>query len=115
MRIKFYTLQSLFCSQVPVNLDYQAYKNELYLSANLRLCGARAMAHIDSAALAEQFRAACMAPLRKRYGTDFDLAVVEYESSEDRWTREKIARDSALIQARLATANLSSNSARIAR
>ena len=115
MRIQFYALQCLFCAYVPVNLGYQAYKNELYLSANLRLCGFRAMAHVDSAALAEQFRVACMAPLYKRYGADFDLAVVECESSEDRWTRDKIAQDSALIQMRLATGNFRSNSLRMDR
>ena len=27
-----------------------------------------------------------MGPLRKRYGADFELAVVRWESSEDRWT-----------------------------
>ena len=115
MRLRFYALQCPFCARVPVNLFCQAYKNELYLSANLRLCGTRGMAHVDSSALAEQFRAACMAPLRKRYGDDFDLAVVECESPADRWTQEKIARDSALIQARLATGNFRSNSLRMAR
>ena len=115
MRIQFYALQCPFCARVPVNLGYQAYKNELYLSANLRLCGTQGMAHVDSAALAARFRAACMAPLRKRYGADFDLAVVACESSADRWTQEKIARDSALIQARLATGNFRSNSLRMAR
>ena len=115
MRIQFYALQCPFCARVPVNLFYQAYKNELYLSANLRLCGDRGMAHVDSAALAEQFRAACMGPLRKRYGADFELAVVRWESSEDRWTRGKIAHDSALIRMRLATGNFRSNSLRMAR
>ena len=115
MRIQFYSLKCPFCAYVPVNLHCQAYKNELYLSANLRLCGDRGMAHVDSAALAEQFRAACMGPLRKRYGADFELAVVRWESSEDRWTREKIACDSALIRRRLATGNFRSNSLRLAK
>ena len=107
MKIKYFALRPLLLRSVPANLFSQ--KDEIYLSANLRLCGSNSMAYIESASLAKRFRDACMPSLRKRYGNAFALEITEWSSSEDRQTREKIERDSALIRERLASGNFTPN------
>lgn len=107
MKIKYFALRPLLLGSAPANLFSQ--KDELYLSANLRLCGFNGMAHIESASLAKQFRDACMPSLCKRYGDTFALEVTEWSSSENRRTREEIERDSALIRERLASGNFTPN------
>lgn len=94
-----------------MNLFYQEYKNELFLSPHVRLCGLSGMAHVESKSLAENFAEACIAILQKRYGNETTIQVFECMGSETKSLLARISRDSAIIRKRLASNNFSPNKA----
>jgi len=90
-------------------LFVQQERDELYLSPHVRLAGLNAVAHVESAELAEGFLAATRPRLDKRYGDRFTAEVVECRGHDRRQLREQISRDSAIIKARLKTGNFAPN------
>jgi len=106
---KYYTLKPEIMKGAPKNLFYQDQKDELYISANLRLCSTLKNAHIESEKLAKEFAEAIMPKLQKRYGNDFDLRIVECSSNEGKKLIEKIRIDSEIIKKRIATGNFAGN------
>lgn len=93
----------------PTNMFYHEQKGEMYISPNLRLCSSMKMAHIESMELAEQYAEAIMPTLQKRYGNDFDLLIVECQTTEDKRTISRIKIDSEVIKKRIETGNFAGN------
>ncbi|WP_022964294.1 hypothetical protein [Halopseudomonas pelagia] len=91
------------------SLFVQQERDELFLSANVRLAGLNKVAHIESEEMAEAFLAGCTPKLNKRYGNGYTAQVVECRGSDTRQLRDQIYRDSVIIRARLETGNFVSN------
>lgn len=109
MWMKYYILKAIPIGNIPEFLFHQAEKNELFLSANVKLCGMSKVAYIKERSLAEQFKEACMIRLQTRYGAEFELEVVECESRENEHTKKIIEKDTEIINKRLATNNFAPN------
>ena len=99
--IPYYTLIPILSGYVPSPLFVQAAKGELHVSANKRLCGLNAQAHIESRELAEQFAQLCRPVFIKRYGQGADVEVVAVEETASPRLKARIAKDSAAVRAQL--------------
>jgi hypothetical protein len=95
------------------SLLHQDKKSDVFLSPHVRLCGYKAMAHIDLGLLAQAFADACTPFLQKRYGIGTMLMIeCRWEVSENDKILKRIQDDSEIIRMRLATGNFSLNKAR---
>jgi hypothetical protein len=99
----YFILKAIPPGNVPDALSDRIDKNELYLGADVRLNSPAEMAFIKSRSLAEQFKDACSERLKKRYGSEFDLDVVECSSQENQTIQIRIENDSYKIRKRLTT------------
>jgi hypothetical protein len=107
--VEYFSLGVELPLHLPPSVTFEGVKGELFLSANLRLCGVDKQAHINSLGLAEEVSRAVLRRLRKRYGSDVDLRVVRIEARSDKRTIERIKKDSVLLKKRLAARVLSPN------
>lgn len=89
--ISYYTLVPVLTGSVPSPLFVQVEKNELYVSANKRLCGPNAYAHIETRELAEQFAQLCRPLFIKRYGQGADVKVVAAQATGNARLKPKTA------------------------
>ena len=108
-RTTFYSIEPILEGHAPGYMFYQEEKRELYLSANVRLSGYAAMAHIESEELANRFAEAVAPILQKRYGARTTIEVIESERYPSKKLAERIAKDSEIIKKRLETKNFSAN------
>jgi hypothetical protein len=108
MQFEYFSLRPMFSAHAPSSLFVQDQKGELYLSANLRLCGIGKEAHIESISLAERVREAVLPRLQKRYGADTDINIVRC-STTDRKAPERMKKDSELLEERLTNIVLATN------
>lgn len=90
-------------------LHYQDEKGEIYLGPHVRLAGTEGMAHIESAELAERYAEACAPHLKRRYGNETRLKIVEWSATSNKKLDSRIQNDSEIIKKRLSTANLAPN------
>lgn len=104
-----YWIISVQLNESKDSLFVQQERDELFLSANVRLAGLNKVAHIESEEMAEAFLAGCTPKLNKRYGNGYAAQVVECRGSDTRQLRDQIDQDSATIRARLETGNFVSN------
>ena len=105
----YFILKAIPPGNVPGELSDRIERNELYLGADVRLNSPAEMAFIKSRSLAEQFKKACCERLKKRYGCEFELDVVECSSRENKTVQVRIESDSHKIQKRLTTRNFAPN------
>lgn len=99
--IPYYTLIPVLTGYAPSPLFAQASKGELRVSANKRLSGLSAQAHIESRELAEQFAQHCRPVFIKRYGQGTDVEVVAVEETASPRLKDRIMKDSAAVRAQL--------------
>jgi hypothetical protein len=102
---KYFVLKAIPPGNTPDFFSDRIEKNELYLGANVKLNGPAGMAYIKSRPLAEQFKEACRGRLKKRYGCELDLDIVECSSRENSLIQNRIETDSYKIKKRLTTGN----------
>lgn len=102
---KYFILKAIPPGNTPDFFSDQIEKNELYLGANVKLNSPAEMAYIKSRSLAEQFKDACKGRLKKRYGCELDLDIVECSSRENNTIENRIETDSHKIKKRLTTGN----------
>ena len=101
-KITYYSLQLLLPNGAPSPLFVQEAKDELFFSANMRLCGLRKMAYLESADLAEKFKEACLPKILKRYGPDTTASIIKGTTyGLQKRTMDKIKKDSELVKARI--------------
>ncbi|HEX9137604.1 MAG TPA: hypothetical protein VF905_11775 [Nitrospirota bacterium] len=105
----YFVLKAIPPGNVPGELSDQIERNELYLGADVRLNSPAEMAFIKSRSLAEQFKDACSERLKKRYGSGFDLDIVECSSHENKTIQTRIESDTHKIQKRLTNGNFTRN------
>lgn len=105
----YFILKATPSITIPEDLSDRIERNELYLGANVKLNSPAEMAFIKSRSLAEQFKEACSERLKKRYGCEFELDVVECSSRENKTVQVRIESDSHKIQKRLTTRNFAPN------
>lgn len=101
MWLEYYLLSVSGACNVPSNLFYQEQNDELYLSPNVKLCGPGAQGQFDSKNLAEEFRAAVIDILRKRYDDKFELTVTQFKCEDGKPELARIASDSDRARTRL--------------
>jgi hypothetical protein len=105
----YFILKAIPPGSVPGELSDRIEKNELYLGADVRLNSPAEMAFIKSRSLAEQFKDACSERLKKRYGSEFELDVVECSSQQNQTIQTRIESDSHKIKKRLTNGNFTRN------
>jgi hypothetical protein len=106
---KYFILKAIPPGHIPDYCSDRIEKNELYLGADVKLNSPAEMAYIKSRSLAEQFREACRGRLRKRYGCELDLDIVECSSRKNNTIQHRIEMDSHKIKQRLTTGNFAPN------
>jgi hypothetical protein len=106
---KYFILKAIPPGTIPDVFSDRIEKNEVYLGANVKLSSPAEMAYIKSKSLAEQFKEACRGRLKKRYGCELDLHIVECSSRENNTIENRIEMDSYKIKKRLTTGNFTSN------
>gem|GEM_PF-4478596 len=104
-----YWIISVQLNEGKASLFVQQDRDELFLSANVRLAGLNKVAHIESEEMAEAFLAGCKPKLNKRYSNGYVAEIVECRGSDSRQLREQILQDSAIIRARLQAGNFIAN------
>jgi hypothetical protein len=82
-------------------LAYQLNKDELCVSANLRLCGVGGAAYIDDINTAKTFLDICAGVLETRYGCAVALRLNNCQATQSVKLLKKIKTDSAIVRARI--------------
>lgn len=82
-------------------LAYQLNKDELCVSANLRLCGVGGAAYIDDINTAKTFLDICTGVLETRYGCTVALRLNNCQATQSVKLLKKIKADSAIVRARI--------------
>lgn len=90
-------------------LDRLQYRDEIWLSPHVRASGLENMAHVASRSLAQAFLDGCRATLDRRYGSDYQAEVVDCSGSTTRSLEARIARDTQIVEWRLASGNFAPN------
>lgn len=106
---EFFVLRACHRSRSSSHLHALYQKDDLFVSANTKLCGPGLMAHIRSKELATEFRSAIIDRLQKRHGTDFDLEIETFQITEQKRLMKRIERDSQIVELRLASGNFAPN------
>lgn len=107
---KHYAIHLFLPEDAPSALWSLQQHDELFLSSYIRLCGLDKYARLESCELAEEFREACLNRIRKRYGTEVDIKVVEMTTFRmSPYLAKRIAEDSALVKARIKFGIMASN------
>lgn len=109
-RIKYYGIK-LWLSRPPLPLFAQGEKDELFLGVHVRPCSDSKMACLELEDLARQYAEACLHILKKRYGDETQLEVIEYEASDRGKLLERIRRDSETVRKRITSGNFAPNKA----
>lgn len=83
-------------------LDLYLDQGELYLSPTMNLCSHSAMAHVESQALAEQFKTFALPRIQERYGIEsrLELCAVEMSGTENQLRKiaDRIGADSEKVR-----------------
>ena len=95
-----FSLKPLWKGEPPAHLH--SLKNDIYLSAAGRMCGVGRAAMIDSRELAQRFADFLLPKLRKVYGEDMRVVVLECLTTENSRDARQMREDSEKIRQRLA-------------
>ncbi len=105
---KYFIIKAVHRGRIPDLFSSLIEDNAVYVNAKIELSSPLEMAHLESRMLANQFRDACIKRLKKRYGDQFELDVVECSTHINKTIQYRIRRDSSSIKQRLTARTVAS-------
>lgn len=97
-----YVVHVRYMSWAPFHMHALAEHHEAFLSPRGRLAGAEKRAELDSHSLARALADHCLPRMRKRYGSELELVVVECRMGLSTKAHQRVTEDSLQADAYLA-------------